>query len=113
MALEGDALYDDYESEIEADIRELSIQGSPGSAVDLKVGRQVLTWGTGDLVFLNDLFPKSWVSFFSGRDDEYLKGPSDAARLTWYSDKINIDAVWTPRFEPDDYLTGARFSFFS
>jgi hypothetical protein len=73
----------------------------------------VLTWGTGDLVFLNDLFPKSWVSFFSGRDDEYLKAPSDAVRATWYHAAINLDVVYSPRFEPDDYLTGERFAFFS
>ena len=79
----------------------------------LEIGRQVLTWGTGDLVFLNDLFPKDWVSFFAGREDEYLKAPSNAIRATWYSDVVNVDVAWTPVFEPDEYLTGERFSFFS
>ncbi|MFW6031595.1 MAG: hypothetical protein ACOC9T_03300, partial [Myxococcota bacterium] len=32
--------------------------------------------GTGDLVFLNDLFPKDWRSFLLGRDLDYLKAPS-------------------------------------
>lgn len=109
----ADLHYDDMESGLDTDIRELNAQLSPGSSVDLKMGRQVLTWGTGDLLFLNDLFPKSWVSFFSGRDDEYLKAPSDAVRLTWYTDAVNIDLAWSPEFEPDDYLTGARFSFFA
>jgi hypothetical protein len=113
LTFKADALYDDYLSEFDVDARELSVQLSPAEAIDLKLGRQVLTWGTGDLVFLNDLFPKSWVSFFSGRDDEYLKAPSDAVGATWYNDTINLDLVWSPRFEPDDYLTGERFSFFS
>ncbi len=113
LTIKGDLLYDDYLSDSDVEMRELSFRASPGGAVDLMIGRQVLTWGTGDLVFLNDLFPKSWVSFFSGRDDEYLKAPSDAVRATWYSDRINLDLVWSPRFEPDDYLTGERFSFFS
>jgi hypothetical protein len=112
FSFKGDLLYDDYESDWDADARELSLQLSPGESLDLKLGRQVLTWGTGDLLFLNDLFPKSWVSFFAGREDEYLKAPSDAARLTWYTDAVNVDAVWSPQFEPDDYLTGERFSFF-
>ena len=56
------------------------------------------TWGTGDLVFLNDLFPKDFVSFFAGRDDEYLKAPGDALRITHYSKAVNIDFVWTPVF---------------
>ncbi|MDH3418172.1 MAG: hypothetical protein OEQ25_02805 [Gammaproteobacteria bacterium] len=113
LTFKGDLLYDDYESEMEAELRELAIQASPRSSVDLKVGRQVLTWGTGDLVFLNDLFPKNWVSFFFGREDDYLKDPSDALRLTWYTNAINVDIVWSPEFEPDNYLTGARASFFS
>ena len=112
-SFKGDALYDDYESDFETEFRELSLQLSPAHSVDLKVGRQVLTWGTGDLLFLNDLFPKSWVNFFSGRDDEYLKAPSDAVRLTWFTDAINVDFAWSPEFDSDDYLTGSRFSFFS
>ncbi|HEY5667240.1 MAG TPA: hypothetical protein VIV64_11000 [Gammaproteobacteria bacterium] len=113
LSLKADALYDDYLDEFDIEPRDLSLRFSPGGSVDLKIGRQVLTWGTGDLLFLNDVFPKSWVSFFSGRDDEYLKAPSDAVRATWYSSKINIDVAWSPQFEPDDYLTGSRFSFFS
>jgi hypothetical protein len=113
VTLKGDGVYDDYLEDFDVETRELSVKLSPGTSVDLKIGRQVLTWGTGDLLFLNDLFPKSWVNFFSGRDDEYLKAPSDAVRATWYSSKINLDVVWSPEFEPDDYLSGTRFSFFS
>jgi hypothetical protein len=53
---------------------------SPLDFADVKLGRQILTWGTGDLLFINDLFPKDWESFFIGRDSEYLKGPSDALK---------------------------------
>lgn len=113
LSLKADALYDDYLDDLEVEPRDLSLRFSPGGSVDLRIGRQVLTWGTGDLLFLNDVFPKSWVSFFSGRDDEYLKAPSDAVRATWYSSKVNIDVAWSPEFEPDDYLSGSRFSFFS
>ena len=113
LTFKGDFLFDDYASESDSELRELAIQGSPASSVDLKAGRQVLTWGTGDLVFLNDLFPKNWVSFFFGREDDYLKDPSDAVRLTWYTDTVNVDVVWSPEFDPDNYLTGARASFFS
>jgi hypothetical protein len=112
LTFKGDLLFDDYESESEAELRELAIQATPRSSIDLKVGRQVLTWGTGDLIFLNDLFPKNWVSFFFGREDDYLKDPSDAVRLTWYTDAVNVDVVWSPEFDPDNYLTGARASFF-
>ena len=61
-----------------ADVRDLTLSFSAGASTDVSIGRQVITWGTGDLVFLNDLFPKDFVSFFAGRDDDYLKAPGDA-----------------------------------
>ncbi len=62
----------------------------------ITLGRQILTWGTGDLVFINDLFPKDWVSFFIGRDVEYLKAPSDALKVSAFSSWANLDLVYTP-----------------
>ena len=113
LTLKADAGYDDVESEAFADLRELTVSFGWGDSVDVKIGEQVQTWGTGDLLFLNDLFPKDFVSFFAGRDDEYLKAPGTAIRLTSYASAFNVDLVWTPVFEPDNYITGERFSFFS
>ncbi|WP_440874761.1 hypothetical protein [Thalassotalea sp. PLHSN55] len=109
----GDLLVDGVLNDTLWQTRELSISASPLSMLDVKIGRQVLTWGTGDYVFLNDLFAKDWQSFFSGRDDEYLKAPSDSVRLTAYANDITFDFAWTPQFTPDHYLTGERFSFYS
>ncbi|MGF1530241.1 MAG: hypothetical protein ACFCU4_02660 [Puniceicoccaceae bacterium] len=95
------------------DLREVSAYWRPGSYLDLKVGRQVATWGTGDLIFINDLFPKDFKSFFLGRDQEYLKAPSDAIRVGLYSSALNLDLVATPRFNPDRYLDGDRISFYN
>ncbi len=113
LSLRGDLGYDGVTSEFIADVRELAVAFRAGDKTDIKAGRQVQTWGVGDLLFLNDLFPKDYPSFFSGRDDEYLKAPSNAVRVTHYADIVNVDFVWTPVFEPDAYLTGERFSFFS
>ena len=113
ISLKADAGYDGIEDDWILDARDLSIAFTVGGEVDFRIGRQVQTWGTGDLVFLNDLFPKDFVSFFAGRDDEYLKAPSDSIRITRYSPVVGIDLSWTPVFEPDVYLTGERFSFFS
>jgi hypothetical protein len=111
--LKGDVAYDGISESLEADFRDLTAAFTIGKSLDVKLGRQVQTWGTGDLVFLNDLFPKDFQSFFSGRDDEYLKAPGNALRLTRFSSFVNVDFVWTPEFAPDIYLTGERFSFFS
>jgi len=113
IGFKGDAFYDDIIEEFDIEIRDLTLAFSPGKNLDVKLGRQVLTWGTGDLLFLNDLFPKDWVSFFAGRDIEYLKAPSNSARFNLYTSAVNVDFVWTPIFEPDNYLDGERFSFFS
>jgi hypothetical protein len=113
FSLKADVAYDGVENGWDADFRDLTASFSLGDAIDVKIGRQVQTWGTGDLVFLNDLFPKDFVSFFAGRDDEYLKAPGNSIRLTRFADAINVDFVWTPIFEPDVYLTGERFSFYS
>lgn len=94
-------------------LREAIADFSISDDVDVRVGHQVLTWGTGDLVFLNDLFAKDWQSFFSGRDDEYLKAPSTSLKTSFYGDNVNIDFVWTPVFSHDNFISGERFSYFS
>ncbi len=113
IKLRADGGYDGIDNDWFADVRDLTLSFTLGSDIDVKAGRQVQTWGTGDLVFLNDLFPKDFVSFFAGRDDEYLKAPSNALRISRFSSAVNIDVVWVPVFEPDNYLTGERFAFFS
>lgn len=85
------------------DLRQAYFTYSPADFVDLKIGRQILTWGKGDLIFINDLFPKDWTAFMIGRDIEYLKAPSDAARLSVFTDFANLDIAFTPRFDADRY----------
>lgn len=108
----ADAVADAVLDDLDANLRELFAFTSVGST-DFRIGRQVLTWGTGDLLFLNDLFPKGWVSFFIGRDDEYLKAPSDAIRVSHFGKHFNLDVVAMPLFNTDEFLTGKRLSFFS
>lgn len=95
------------------DLRELNLLFRPTQHTDLKIGRQILTWGTGDLLFINDLFPKDWNSFFIGRDEEYLKSPSDALKIAFYHKVADLDFVYTPRFDPDRFINGRRISYFN
>jgi len=119
ISITTDAYYDGVLDQLKVQVREaawqgnLSALGSWGSHFDLKVGQQVLTWGTGDYVFLNDLFAKDFQSFFAGRDDEYLKAPSLSAKLSGFFEAFNLDFVVTPDFTPDNYINGDYFSFFS
>ena len=84
-----------------------------GDHLEARVGRQPTTWGTGDLIFINDLFPKDYVSFFIGREDQYLKGPSDAVRLGWFGLPLAVDLVYTPIFAPNILPTGERLVFWT
>ncbi len=118
----ADLLYDDLVNDHDValesgrgwlDLREAYLLIRPTGSIDLKAGRQILTWGAGDLVFINDLFPKDWNSFFLGRDSEYLKAPSDAIRFSWFSEQVNLEIVFTPRFDADRFIDGSRISFFN
>ncbi|WP_199608599.1 hypothetical protein [Flocculibacter collagenilyticus] len=108
-----EGLYNGIEKQFQLDIRELNASLKLTSSIDLSVGRQVLTWGTGDYVFLNDLFKKDWQSFFNGRDDKYLKAANNAIKASFYSSWGNINAVWLPRYESDQGINGDYFSYYS
>lgn len=113
IKLKGDLVGDQVEEKAYAELRELNFDLSPLDFMDLKIGRQTLTWGTGDLLFINDLFPKDWQSFFIGRDDEYLKAPSDAIKGSLFFDLFNIDIVYSPVFNASRYVDGTRLSYWN
>lgn len=104
----GDALEDPT---VDIDIRDLSVNFRLNKSMELKVGQQVLTWGTGDKLFINDMFPKDWRSLFAGRDDSYLKAPAAAAKFSVFSSAVNMDLVFVPVFSPDLFINGERFLF--
>ena len=113
LKAKGDVFGDLVTEQAHFDLREANVFVSPLDFMDLKVGRQILTWGTGDLIFINDLFPKDWQSFFIGRDTEYLKAPSDAAKVSLFGDWANLDIVYTPQFDPDRFIDGSRLSYWN
>ncbi len=95
------------------DLRELNILFTPVVWSDVKAGRQILTWGCGDLLFINDLFPKDWNSFLLGRDEEYLKAPSDAIFASFFPSLGTIDVAYTPRLNTDRFVDGSRISYWN
>ena len=109
----GDVLGDGIVEKGRFDLREAWFFSRPTETMDVKLGRQILTWGTGDMVFINDLFPKDWQSFLIGRDTDYLKSPSDAAKVSVFTEAANLDVVYTPQFDPDRYITGEYNSYWN
>ena len=106
-----DIYHDNLTDEFELDLREGYIDYTTG-AFDFRFGRQVITWGVGDLLFINDVWPKDWVSYFSGRPLGYLKLGVDGVRTRYSSDSISGEFVFVPVFEPDNMPTADRFSFY-
>lgn len=113
LTFKGDLVGDAVMEELSMQTRELNAMFSPSDITDIKLGRQVLTWGTGDLIFINDIFPKDWQSFFIGRDDEYLKKPSNALKTSFFFDTVNLDLVLTPLFEGSEFISGQRLSYYN
>lgn len=106
-----EAFHDAVENEARVDLREAHVDYRTGP-LDLRLGRQVATWGVGDLLFINDVFPKDWVSFFAGRPMEYFKVPIDALKVGVSSEVVNAEAIVAPFFEPDIVPDPDRFFVF-
>src|SRR3990172_1883748 len=106
-----DFFHDAVAGEMGLEIRETYLDLG-GGKVGARVGRQIITWGTGDLLFINDVFPKDWTALFTGRPLEYLKIGSDALKVTGQVGAVALDAVAVPFFEPDRLPSAERFFFF-
>lgn len=110
--VKGDVFHDAVVNRADGDLREGYVGYHRGPA-DLRAGRQILTWGVGDLFFINDVFPKDWQSFFSGRPMEYLKRGVDSFRVQYSSAALNTDLVATPFFTPDALPSPKRFFLYN
>ena len=93
------------------DLREAYLD-TGGGGFDLRLGRQIITWGVGDLLFINDIFPKDYSAFFSGRPLEYLKIGSDALKVDLFSSLVSAELVVIPFFEADILPMPERFFLF-
>ncbi len=110
--VKGDVFHDSIDDETDTDLRE-AYAGYAKGPLDFRLGRQIITWGVGDLFFINDVFPKDWESFFSGRPMEYLKLGVDGLRTRYSSEPINAELLVIPFFTPDTMPSEERFLFFN
>jgi len=108
MHAKVDFVHDALEGQFNVDLREAYLDYST-KRFDFRLGRQIATWGVGDLLFINDLFPKDWVAFFADRPLEYLKIGVDGFRTRYSSPMVNVDVILIPVFTPDTVPTTPRF----
>ncbi|MFQ5791211.1 MAG: DUF1302 family protein, partial [Acidobacteriota bacterium] len=111
FVLKGDVFHDAVVNELDGVVREAYVDFSR-AWLDLRAGRQIVTWGVGDLLFINDVYPKDWAAFFSGRPLEYLKLGVDAAKVHVATKALNAELVLIPFFQPDNLPGPERFFFF-
>ena len=108
LLAKGDLAYDHLGRKDESELREGYLDYAAGNW-DLRLGRQVITWGLGDLVFVNDVFPKDHEALFAGRPLEYLKRGVDAVRLGAYPDFASFELVVAPDFSESRTPDPRRF----
>ena len=111
LFLKTDAFYDHIDEKAQIELREGYIDHVE-KKWDLRAGRQIITWGLGDLIFINDVFPKDYEAFFSGRPLEYMKKGVDAVKLGAYPEFAAFEFIVIPIFEPNNYPTEKRFYMF-
>ncbi|MBI3042793.1 MAG: hypothetical protein HYY78_08200 [Betaproteobacteria bacterium] len=110
VLLKGEVAYDHLGRQDEGELREGYVDYAARSW-DLRAGRQVITWGLGDLVFVNDVFPKDHEALFAGRPLEYLKRGVDALKLGAYPGFASFELVLA-RFRESRTPDAQRFWLF-
>lgn len=95
------ATTNDKQNSSDVELREGSLFLPVTRSLEVKAGRQVMSWGPSQFEFINDHFTKDFTSFFIGRDLDFLKAPEDAVKLSYFGDLANVDLILSPSFEPD------------
>lgn len=111
MLIKTDVFHDNMAGKGDGELREGYVDYT-GKAWDLRLGRQIVTWGVGDLLFINDSFPKDYEAFFSGRPLEYLKKGVDSVKLGLYHEIASFELIVMPFFEPNNLPDSKRFQMY-
>ncbi|WP_419659241.1 DUF1302 family protein [Desulfosarcina variabilis] len=86
-----DAVLDAYESEV--DVREMYLMGSPARQWDIKVGRQIVVWGTSDNIRVVDVINPLDLRMPGITDIEDLRLPVTLSKLDYYWGAFNLSGI--------------------
>ncbi len=112
MVSKADFVSDHVAGEASVDLRELYVEYLADD-FELRAGRQMLTWGVADRLFINDVFPKDWSAFFSGQPLEYMKIGSDMAKLFVFGSGWDMELAAIPVAQFDVTPGTDRFVVYS
>ena len=108
LFVKTDLAWDHLDDKEVLELREGTIDYT-ASSWDIKLGRQMVTWGLGDLVFINDVFPKDYEAFFSGRPLEYMKKGVDGVKIGLYPSVASFEVIAIPLFTANHFPDSRRF----
>lgn len=111
MVAKIDFLNDHVVGNADIDVRELYGEYIADD-FEVRIGRQMLTWGVTDRLFINDVFPKNWSAFFSGQPLEYMKIGSDMAKIFLFGDSWDVELALIPIAQFDITPGSDRFVVF-
>lgn len=111
LLAKGDIAWDHLGRQDQSELRELYVDYT-ASNWDTRVGRQVVTWGHGDLLFVNDVWTKDHEALFSGRPLEYLKRGVDAIKIGVYPEFANFELIVSPTFRESRIPDARRFHLY-
>lgn len=104
-----DEYLDEYEDELE--LNEAYLQGSLSSALDIKLGRQIVVWGKSDNLRVTDILNPLDRRYPGMLDIRYLRLPVTMSRIDYFWDRWNINAmlIHEPRFDKFTRYNGEFF----
>ena len=111
LLAKGDLAWDHLGRQDQSELRETYVDYA-ASNWDMRLGRQIITWGLGDLVFVNDVFPKDHEALFAGRPLDYLRRGVDAVKLGAYPEFANFELVLAPTFRESRIPDARRFHLY-
>jgi hypothetical protein len=108
ISVRADAINDAAIGKTRLLAREAYIDYRATPQLSLRAGRQVITWGVGDYLFVNDIFPKNYDAFFTGKPFDHMKESVDGVKLNAYAADTELELVWA-RPRQDQGPAGERF----
>ncbi len=108
ISVRADALNDAAIGATRLLAREAYLDYRMSSQVSVRAGRQVITWGVGDYLFVNDIFPKNYDAFFTGKPFDHMKEAVDGIKLNAFAGDTELEFVLA-RPRQDAAPAGERF----
>ncbi len=78
----------------------------------LRLGRQFVLWGSADGVRITDLISSMDMREFLAQDYDDIRTPVNALRFNIFNDKLNLETVLVPKFEPFRFALNPESAWF-